>query len=357
MLRRMLLRSLSVRRGRSLTAVLALTVAAAVATTVLGLYHDAGDKLRQEFRNFGANATMAVRGGETLPGSELRATLHEGDAAVLFAYDTAKLGDGRPVVIVGTDLAAARKMNPWWVVTPAVSDPGVGGVHAMAGKNVGAGALWLRVRGKVMEVRPAAVLSTGGEEDQRVYFPLETFVALTGMQATTAEIYLAGSAEQVEAKMASLRAMFPQAEVRPVRQIADAETEVLGKTRAVLLWAAVIIGVLVALCVMATLTASVLERKKDFAVMKALGATQRTVNLIFAGEALALGAAAAVAGFALGAVALMVIGRVNFHALVPPPLALFPGIALGTVSLALVSALAPLARLQRLEPAMMLKGE
>src|SRR5207244_7578519 len=100
--------------------------------------------------------------------------------------------------------------------------------------------------------------------------------------------------------------------VQPVRQIVEAETRVLGKTKFILLLSVSAITLTVALCVLATLTASVLERRRDYAVMKALGSSQRGVSAIFLGETLALAVAGALAGFVGGCGLAMWIGRVNF---------------------------------------------
>ena len=56
----MLRRSLVHRRARSLSALVALTVSAAVATALLTLYADLNAKLHKEFRNFGANVVVTA---------------------------------------------------------------------------------------------------------------------------------------------------------------------------------------------------------------------------------------------------------------------------------------------------------
>ena len=63
----------------------------------------------------------------------------------------------------------------------------------------------------------------------------------------------------------------------------------LGKTRATLLAAAILIILTAALCVLATLTGWVFDRRRDFAIMKALGASERLLQGFFAAEAAALG--------------------------------------------------------------------
>src|SRR6202042_2268454 len=59
---RMLRRSLVHRRARSLSALVAMTVSAGVATALLTLYADLDAKLHKEFRSFGANVVVTAPG-------------------------------------------------------------------------------------------------------------------------------------------------------------------------------------------------------------------------------------------------------------------------------------------------------
>jgi len=91
--------------------------------------------------------------------------------------------------------------------------------------------------------------------------------------------------------------------------------------------------------------------------MKALGGSQRMVNGFFAAEAAALGVVGAIFGFLIGVGAAMWIGRVNFHAPVVPRFSVFPYVLVGSVGVALVSAILPISLLRRLQPAIILRGE
>ena len=59
----MLLRAAVLRRGRAASALLAMVVAAAVATAMINLYVDVQAKLRCEFRNYGANVVIVAKNG------------------------------------------------------------------------------------------------------------------------------------------------------------------------------------------------------------------------------------------------------------------------------------------------------
>ena len=231
------------------------------------------------------------------------------------------------------------------------------GTRAAATLSPQGGPFELWFQGRSIRLTPAGTLHTGAGEDSRVYLPMSEFTAWTGLAPSTIEVAVTGPPAEVSAAVEKLSRALPGAEVRPVRQIVEAEGRVLGKTRAALLATTAIIVLTAALCMLATLTASVLDRRKDFAVMKALGASHRMVNALFAAEAAAIGALGAVIGSALGVGIAAWIGRANFHAAVSPRLSIFPAVLLGSILVALLSALLPISLLRRVQPASILRGE
>src|SRR5512143_2550683 len=68
---RMLIRAAVLRRGRAASALLAMVVAAAVATAMMNLYVDVQAKLRTEFRSYGANVVIVAKEGQSLPADVL----------------------------------------------------------------------------------------------------------------------------------------------------------------------------------------------------------------------------------------------------------------------------------------------
>ncbi|HKT87431.1 MAG TPA: FtsX-like permease family protein, partial [Candidatus Sulfotelmatobacter sp.] len=112
-----------------------------------------------------------------------------------------------------------------------------------------------------------------------------------------------------------------------------------------------------ALCVLSTLMGWVFDRRRDFAIMKALGASGRLLSSFFAAEAAAMGAIGAVVGFLLGLGIASWIGRVNFHATVVPRWNVLPVVLAGSIAVTLLSAILPISLLRRVEPAVILRGE
>lgn len=357
---RMLVRAAVRRRGRAASALLAMVVAAATATAMLNLYGDVQSKLQKEFRSYGANIVLLAKDGQTLPPDTLQtvnATVAGHGVAVPFGYVVARTASGQPVVVTGTDFAQARKLNIWWQVSkwPETAQQGLVGVRAQTA--IGTQPIDLTFQGRTIHINPSGVLQTGADEDSRIYISLAAFESWTGMQPSTIEIAVSGSAKETEDTLQKLSAALPYADVRPVRRIVEGEARVMGKTRATLLSSAVLIVLTSSLCVLATLIGWVVDRRRDFAIMKALGASERLLTGFFAAEAAALGAVGALAGFAIGVGIAAWIGRANFNAPVVPRYEILPVVLMGAIGVALLSAIAPISVLRRVQPATILRGE
>ena len=359
---RMLMRAAVLRRGRAASALLAMVVAAAVATAMLNLYVDVQAKLRKEFRNYGANVLMVAKGDQTLPADALdkaNALLAGRGLAVPFAYVVARTSNGQSVVVSGTNLEQVRKLDSWWSVTswPANPRDALVGTRAAAVVSPQGTPFDLSFQGRTIHINPAGILRTGASEDSRIYLSSQDFESWTGVKPSTIEIAASGSSEDVNTLIRQLSQAVPAAEVHPIRQIMEGEARVLGKTRATLAAAAALIIATAALCVLSTLIGWVFDRRRDFAIMKALGASEGLISGFFAAEAAALGAVGAVVGFGIGVGVAAWIGRVNFHAPVVPRFSVLPVVFVGSIVVALVSAVLPIFLLRRVQPAMILRGE
>lgn len=362
MLARMLTQSLAVRRGRALTVLLAVIVAATVVTANLNLYIDVGAKLRREFRSYGANVVITQNNGAPLAPDALqtvRSLLRSDEVAAPLGFAAVRAADETAVVAVGTDMESVRRLNPWWSVTAWPQAPGEALMGARSAEALASRqpALTLRFQDRELPLKKAGILRTGGEEDSRVYLSMQDFQQLTGSGPTTIELRVVGSSQEISQRMQVLAAALPGTEVRPVRQFVEGEARVLDKARTTFWAASLIIALTAALCVLATLTSWVLDRRKDFAVMKALGASQAMLNGLFAMEAASLGAAGSLLGFGAGVGIAAWIGKANFDALITPRFSLLPWVFMGSILLTLLSAILPLLVLRRVQPAVILKGE
>jgi len=360
---RLMIKAAWVRGDRALTALLSIMVVAIMATVSLTVFFDLESKLNREFRSFGANTIATARNGSLSADDLIKIKSIVGPKAevVPVRYAVVTRESDSHIVVGGTDLADFQRLNASWSFTPADN----AGKLALVGSRVAEGnsnhnpaARVLRYGANTIEI-PArsAVFKSGSDEDSRIYLDLQQFEKLTGLPPDTAQLRIEGPPAEIEQQIAKLSASLPQVEVKPVRQVTSVQTAVLGKTRAIVLAASAIVVVLIVVCMVATLTGSVLERRKDFAVMKALGASNATVNLLFAGEAMLLSAAGALIGFFVGSGIAYWIGQANFGAAITPRPGLLLPVLLGSILLALASSTAPLRLLRRIQPAVILRGE
>jgi putative ABC transport system permease protein len=369
---RMLFRAAVLRRGRAAAALLAMIVAAAVTTAMMNLYVDVQAKLRGEFRNYGANVVIVARDGQSLPTdvlAEVESALGAKTLAVPFSYAVARTKDGRSVVVVGTDLERAQQLNRWWKIIPyddarlipdkdtVLPKSALIGVRAASIVSPDRQPFELSFHDRTITLQPGGSLQTGAGEDSRIYLDQSEFQTWTGITPSTIEASVNGTAADVQATIRRLAQALPGADVRPIRQIMEGEANVLNKTRATLYASVTLVVLTSALCVLATLIGWVYDRRRDFAIMKALGASGRLINGFFAAEAAGLGVVGGIIGFFIGIGVAAWIGRANFHASVVPRFGIFPYVLAGSTIVALISAILPIALLRRVQPAIILRGE
>lgn len=365
-LARLLRQSLLHRRGRSLSALLAMTVSAAVATALLTLYSDLDAKLHREFRGFGANIVVTA-GAASAPGTSLpaetvrRVQAAAGVDAVVapFAYAVATTDRGTAVVVAGMDVAATQRMDSWW---KADVWPGAEAHEALLGQKAAAfiadeHAVTLTYAARPIVLRGVGRLRTGGDEESRIYVPMGAFTAWTGVGPSAVEVQVPGGAAKVEAAVERMRAELPGLTVAPVRALVEGESRIVDRTRALMFGSAMLIALTVGVSVLATMSASVLERRRDFALMRALGGSNGQLLRLFLLEALLLAGAGVVAGWLLGSGVAWIISEVNFDTATLPRLAVVPLVLLLNILIAAIAAVLPARVLRGLEPAALLKGE
>jgi putative ABC transport system permease protein len=361
MLLRMLVRAAMLRKGTAASALAASIVAATAATAMLNVFEDVQVKLQKEFRSFGANIVVESTQGKLSPDAleQINSVVAGRGLAVPFAYAVARTAKDQAIVVTGVDFEMAHKLNPWWSVSawPRNSGEALAGRRAAQLLASSGNSLDLRYEGRNVHLSIAGTLSTGAGEDSRVYLSMQDFRQWTGLAPSIVEIAASGTPDEINAAVRYLRGAVAGVEVRPVRQVSEAEAGIMAKTRSTLLFSVVFIVSTAALCVIATLMGWMFDRRRDFATMKALGASDRLIALFVAGEAVALGLAGAIPGFALGAGIAAWIGRANFHAPVAPRISMFPVVLLGSILVTLLSAFWPLRLLRRIQPAMILRGE
>jgi putative ABC transport system permease protein len=174
---------------------------------------------------------------------------------------------------------------------------------------------------------------------------------------TLVELSIPGETRDVESAVHRLAGLLPGLEVRPIRQIVYSEGKVLGTIRWLLLSLTILILVIIALCVMATMTAIVLERRKDIGVMKALGAADALLMRLFMTEGAGLGLVGGALGYGVGVLVARGLAERLFGVTLGLNAWTLPVVCGLTVALAMIAAQVPVRIVRAIQPTVVLKGE
>ena len=105
------------------------------------------------------------------------------------------------------------------------------------------------------------------------------------------------------------------------------------------------------------MTALAFERRQTIGTMKALGATNLRLSLLFLSEAAALALVASAAGFLGGLALARWVGATLFAAGISLRWTTLPLVLAAALAIALLGTLFPLRLVRRVEPAVILRGE
>lgn len=385
---RVLWSSLKASRGRLTVALVALISGAAVSSALLDLQFDAERKFTREFRTLGANVIVgpaAAAAGEAdaapvFGGEELQTILaargvpqaeKTGGVTALAPFlfvvvrTRARAGAGTSLILTGTWLDEAPRLTPWWKVDGQWVASREDQKRCLVGRQVASqlmlapgSSIELMHADRKVELEVAGIVSTGGAEDSQVFvnLPVAQGLAGVGERVGLVEISVNGSPDEVQQFVTRLAARAPQLEVRPLRQIAQAEGQLLGRLRLLLLTTVALVLALTGLCVLATMATLAMERRTDVGLMKALGGAMPRLVRLFLAEVGMLGAIGGLIGSLLGAVLAAWIGRQVFGAAISARFEVFPLMIALMVAVALAGAV-PLRLLGRVRPAVVLRGE
>jgi len=371
--RRMLRAALLGQRGATMLAVLAVAIGASVASAMLHVTGDISRRLAHELKSLGPNLLVVppVAAGDTtaLPGAATAtrtfidqsradaALAHAGVRAVPLLYAVARVGD-EPVVLVGTDLAAARALHPNWHI--GAGGGGLVGRRLMQRLELKPGDVRELVlpSGARVTVAAGAILDAGGADDEAWWLPLADVQRWAGLDGRVSlyQARIEGGAEDV----GRLRRQLERGgDVRllPIGSLTAAEAQLLGRTRRLMLLVTFAALLSAGLCALGTLTDRVLEQRRDFALMKALGAGRREILRQFAAEAVAIGLIGGLVGWLLGLGMAQVIGREVFHTAIAVRWDVPPLVVAMALAVAALSSLGPARMALRVEPADALKGD
>jgi putative ABC transport system permease protein len=287
------------------------------------------------------------------------------------------------------------KTHPWWRVEgawfheAAAASGSVSRAEVVVGASLASRAgvrpgdeILLRAASGEERLHVSGILSTGGAEEQAVIAPLAFVQTLTGRPGkfrrllvsaltvpaddfsqrdpgtmTPAEYDRWFCTPYIFAIALQIRQALPGGEVRVIRQVAETEGRVLGRLSALLWLVSAAALIAAALVIGSTCATTVLERRREIGLMKALGAGRRRIVSLFLAEQLVVALFGGLLGFAAGQGLGYVVGRIVFGLPATGRLVLLPLVLVLALVVALAGSLWPLGRLARLDAAPVLRGE
>ena len=414
---RLLYESFRRQKRRKLLAAVAILLGVGVATAMIAVATDIGDKISRELRTYGANLIVTPQedtldveiGGVNLKPPSDGAYLSEADlpkikgmfwrnniigfAPMLPA--SVRLGGETNVTLLGTYFAkhvefgkqdfitGVRTTHPWWKVQGAW--PEDSSENVLLGAQLAA--KLHRIPGQDIEIggrqhRVSGILSTGGVEDDQIVAPLALAQQILGKPGAVRRIYVSAvtkpedsfarrdpkslSAEMYDRWYCSpyaqsiafqLQEAIPHSHAEQIRQVAQNEGVVLSRIEGLMLMITLAALLASALAVSASMATAVIERRSEVGLMKALGAGNLAVAALFFAEAALLALVAGTAGFAAGAILARQIGHSIFASQITVQPVLLPVILGIALLVTFAGSAAAIRRAVRFDPVYALRGD
>ena len=359
----LLFKALRLKWRRTLVIIAALTIGAAMVTAMAAVYFDINEKMSRELRSFGANFYLGAKNEtpftleqyETIIAAMPKALYH---ASSPYLYAVAR-SEREPVALVGVDFPALPALVPYWQVQGGWVSVAFDDRNTMLGKALAA-QLELNVgdNSQKKTFRIKGIIESGDAMDNVMLLNIR--VAQDWLGAAGGISYalasLANDNDAVTAYAAQLSQEYPQLDIHPIRKVSAAEGQILHKIKGLMGVVCIVILLLSSLCVNTSLTAMTHERRREFALQSALGASGRQITAQMIRETALMAAVAVVLGIALGLILAQILGAVVFHASIAPRLPVFPLAIILSTAVAAAAVALPLKRVLALQAADILKG-
>jgi putative ABC transport system permease protein len=274
-------------------------------------------------------------------------------------------GNSTAAILAGTWFDEVARMNSWWKVDGSWvsardnrSDCMIGERAASRLGVIPGQSVKINYAGREANLKVSGIVTSGSSEDSQIFvgLPVAQELAGLGARASLVQITARGSATEIENVIGRLSTALPGLQVQPLRQLAQAEGQLLEHIRGLLFGTIVLILALSSLGVLAAMAGLALERRRDVGMMKALGGSVRRIMRFFLAEAMAIALAGGICGFVVGMALSAWIGARVFSVSISPRLVVLPA-TLGLMVIVALAGALPLRLLGRVRPSEILRGE
>ena len=369
---KMVMASLSRRKSRMLTALLAIAMGATILSGLVTIYYDIPKQMGKAFRSYGANLLVIPTGADENISYEQLKEIEEvipADKRVGIApyiYQNTKINE-QPYIIAGTDLEGAKASSPYWLINgdwPSQTR------QVLVGNEI-AKALDLSLGEKISLVTPkstgedattdfevSGIVTTGGKEEELIFMSLTDLSEIIGRtDLDVVECSIEANKEELEKISADIAAKDAALTPRPVRRVTQSQDLVLNKLQSLVWIVTFIVLFIMMICVSTTMMAVVTERRKEIGLKKALGASNKGVIMDFLGEGMVLGIVGGGLGTGFGYLFALQVSMSVFARKVSFLWPLVPITILVSVIITVLACLYPVSKAVDIEPALVLRGE
>lgn len=407
-------------KRRKILAGAAITLGVTVATAMIAVATDIGDKINHELRAIGANLVVTPQedsldveiGGVNLKPPTDGAFLSETDLpkikgifwhnnivgfAPILPVSAVLQDEGKPqdVTLTGTYFSkkvsygnedfvtGAKTLYPWWKVSGAWPDDNSRDVligERLAAKLNEKPGNTIIISGR--RLRIDGILSTGGAEDNEIIAPLSLAQEILGKPGAVKRVYVSALTKPEDAfarrDPKSLSGAiydrwyctpYPQAialqlteamshsHAEQIRQVAQNEGAILTRIEGLIFLITLAALFASGLAVSAAMATAIFERRAEVGLMKALGAGKFAVASVFFAEAALMALIGGAIGFGIGSALAHQIGHSIFNSQISISPVLLPVILAIAVIVTFAGSAMAIRRAVSLDPVFALRGQ
>lgn len=358
---RLIKRALLHKKAKALLLILAVMMGSSVVTALLNLEFDLRSRMNRELRDYGPNIILVPAKSDLIPRSALKILGDKqlnlvGYAPQLFVPAEIK---GVPVVITGTDVYALKKIYPGWLYDVNSITP----MDAIAGKKL-AERMGLK-KGSLVEVsagrhhqdvRIGGTLESGEAQDDQLFVPISIAEGLTATNGFNHVLISAlGDANEVEKRFSELITPASGMSFQLIRKITTAEQIILDRISHLMSLVIGIIFVILFFCIHTTVSAILLGRQSEIALLRILGARRKQIMRGVILELLVLALCGGLFGYVVGMLMAQILGKILFQTFVQPHVLVFFITIFSSLAMMVFSSYFPIRRVINRQAAAVLK--
>jgi putative ABC transport system permease protein len=353
------------KKGKALLILLALTIGASVVAALLNVQIDLRSRMNRELRDYGPNIVLLPKQeGAFLSDDYLVAIRHSPISERIIAstselFVPVSIQDLR-VMLVGVEMNGYRKIYPSfdWQMRSASSDAIFLGkrlaerLRADKKQTVG-----VKILNEDVTLPIGGVIESGEAEDDQAFVSLHLAQKLSHREHQMQAVLLSvlGDIPQVENDLREAVGNQKGMTYQIIRKIATAETLILDKISRLMGLVVVLIFVILCFCIHTTVTAILLSRQQEIALLRVLGARRKQITEALTSELLVLGVIGGILGFGVGMLMAQILGRVLFQSWIVPSIIVFVITLFFSLFLMVTSSFLPISRAVNRQAALALK--